>query len=210
MAASPGACRSECTDATTSGLLVEPPQDLPERARLELARRFLRSVGPSTPKEFAWWSGGWAGSFGASTRGELSDAQRTFRSLQKELAEVEFEGRKGWVLRMDRSRLERAEPVETVRLLPAGDPYLASADRALLVPQPRFRSALWPKFVWPGALLVNGELVGTWRRQVGRVTVRAWRPLEPNVKEAVEQEVSRMPIESATKEVRWSTRDVPL
>jgi len=57
---------------------------------------------------------------------------------------------------------------------------------------------------------VNGELVGTWRRQVGRVTVRAWRPLEPDVKDAVEEEVFRMPIESVTKEVRWSKGDVPL
>src|SRR5207247_8976515 len=74
----------------------------------------------------------------------------------------------------------------------------------------RFRSELWPNSVWPGALLVNGDLVGTWRRQVGRVTVRAWRPLEPEVKEAVGEEVSRMPIESATKEVRWSAGDGPL
>jgi len=34
--------------------------------------------------------------------------------------------------------------------------------------------------------------------------------LEPGVKEAVEEEVSQMPIESAKKEVRWSTGDVPL
>jgi hypothetical protein len=122
---------------------------------------------------------------------------------------VELEGQKQWVLRTDRSRLERAAPVETVRLLPAGDPYLASADRALLVPEPRFRSELWPKSVWPGALLVNGELVGMWRRQVGRVTVRAWRKLEPEIKDAVKEEVSRIPIESASKEVQWSTSDVP-
>jgi hypothetical protein len=205
-----GAVRIEWDGATTSWRLVEPPTEASEPACLELARRFLRSVGPSTPKEFGWWSGGWAGSFGASTRGELSDAQQTFRSLEKELTEVELEGRKRWVLRSDRSRLERAVPVETVRLLPAGDPYLASGDRALLVPQPRFRSELWPKSVWPGALLVNCEVVGVWRRQVGRVTVRAWRPLEPEVKEAVEEEVSGMPIESARKEVRWSTSDVPL
>src|SRR5439155_2367636 len=89
-----------------------------------------------------------------------------FRSLEKELTEVEFEGQKKWVLRTDCSRLEHALSVETVRLLPAGDPFLASADRGLLVPQPRFRSELWPKSVWPGALLVNGELVvpgvGSW------------------------------------------------
>jgi len=205
-----GAVRIEWDGATTSWRIVEPPPEAPEPARLELARRFLRSVGPSTPGEFAWWSGGWAGSFGESTRGELSDAQGTFLSLKKELAEVEFEGRKGWVLRTDRSRLERAEPVQTVRMLPAGDPFLASPDRAFLVPQIRFRSELWPKSVWPGALLVNGELVGAWRRQLGRVTVRAWRPLGADVKEAVEEEVSGIPIESARKEVRWSTGDAPL
>ena len=204
-----GAVRIEWDGATTSWRVVEPPREAPEPARLELARRFLRSVGPSTPEEFAWWSGGWAGSFGSPTRGELSDSQQTFRSLEKELIEVALEGRKRWALRADRSRLERAVPVETVRLLPAGDPFLASADRALLVPQPQFRSELWPKSVWPGALMLNEELVGTWRRQVGRVTARTWVPLEPEVKEAVEDEVSSMPIESATKEVRWSTGDVP-
>src|SRR5438128_2187380 len=93
-----GAVRIEWNGATTSWRLVEPPTQAPEPARLELARRFLRSVGPSTPKEFAWWSGGWAGSFGASTRGELSEAQQTFRSLENELTEVEFEGQKKWVL----------------------------------------------------------------------------------------------------------------
>jgi len=205
-----GAVRIEWDGATTSWRLVDPPTQAPESARLELARRFLRSVGPSTPEEFAWWSGGWAGSYDPSTRGVLSDAQETFRSLERELAEVELEGRKHWALRTDRPTLERAAPVDTVRLLPAGDPYLASADRALLVPQSRFRSELWPKSVWPGALLVNGEVVGTWRRQAGRVTLRAWRKLGPYAKEAVEEEVSGMPIESATKEVRWSTSGVPL
>jgi len=199
-----------CLEVELDGAIHRPVIRHRDRGHLELARRFLRSVGPSTPKEFAWWSGGWAGSFGYATRGELSDAQQTFRSLEKELTEVELEGRKRWILRTDRSRLERAVPVETVRLLPAGDPYLASADRALIVPQPLFRSELWPKSVWPGALMVNCELVGTWRRQVGRVTVRAWRPLGREVRDAVEEEVSGMPIESAGKEIRWSTSDVPL
>src|SRR3989441_999097 len=205
-----GGVRIKWDGATTSWRLVEPPIEASEPARLELARRFLRSVGPSTPKEFAWWSGGWAGSFTSATRGELSDAQETFRSLEKELTEVEVEGQKRWALRTDRFRLEPVVPFETVRLLPAGDPYLASPDRALLIPQPRYRSELWPKSVWPGALMVNGELVGTWRRQMGRVTVRPWRRLEPEVKDAVKEEVSGMPIESARKEVRWSTSNVPL
>jgi Winged helix DNA-binding domain len=199
-----GAVRIEWDGARTTWWIVEPPEVDAESARLELARRFLRSVGPSTAKEFASWSGGWAGSFGTPTRGEFSDAQQTFRSLEGELTEVDLEGQKRWALRTDLSRLERAVPVETVRLLPAGDPYLASADRALIVPQLRFRSELWPKSVWPGALMVNGELAGVWRRQLGRVTMRTWRKLEPGVKDAVAEEASSMPIESATKEVRWS------
>src|SRR5438034_2643280 len=50
------ALRIEWDGATTSWRLVEPPTEAPESARLELPRRFLRSVGPSTPAEFAWWS----------------------------------------------------------------------------------------------------------------------------------------------------------
>lgn len=200
-----GAVRIEWDGATTNWWLVEPPTEPAELARLELARRFLRSVGPSTPEEFAWWSGGWAGSFGSPTRAERTDAQQTFQSLERELTELELNGRKRWALRTDRSKLERAVPVETVRLLPAGDPFLASVDRALLVPEPQFRSELWPKSVWPGALMVNDEIVGTWRRQQGRVTVRPWRRLAREVIAAVETEVSNMPIESARKEVRWST-----
>src|SRR3989442_3483994 len=67
-----GAVRIEWNGATTSWRLVKPPNEAPEPSRLELARRFLRSIGPSTPEEFAWWSGGWAGSLGATTLGELS------------------------------------------------------------------------------------------------------------------------------------------
>ena len=89
MASMTGAVRIEWDGATTSWRVVEPPTEEAEPARLELARRFLRSVGPSTPAEFGWWTGGWAGSHGSATRGELSDARQTFRSLEKELVEVD-------------------------------------------------------------------------------------------------------------------------
>src|SRR5437870_11418068 len=65
-----GAVRIEWDGATTSWRLVGAPDEAPESARLELARRFLRSVGPSTPQEFAWWLVGWAGSYWPSTPGD--------------------------------------------------------------------------------------------------------------------------------------------
>jgi hypothetical protein len=176
----------------TKWWIFDPPADNPEFARLELARRFLRSLAPSTPEEFAWWSGV-----------ALPDARQTFRTLEKELVEVDVEGRKSWVLKSDRLAVERTASVATVRLLPPGDPYLAAGDRKLLLPETRFRSELWPKSVWPGALLVYGELAGTWRRQAGWVTIRPWRRLKSEIREVVEREVDAMPIESTKKGIRW-------
>ena len=52
------------------------------------------------------------------------------------------------------------------RLLPSGDTYflLAGEERELLIPRADQRQRLWTSRVWPGALLVEGEIRGTWRR----------------------------------------------
>lgn len=194
VASASGMVRIEWDGSRTRWWIVDPPTIDPERARLELARRFLRSVGPASPEEYAWWSGNTPG-----------DARQTFQLLGRELAEVLLEGRRSWILRRDLHTLQDAILPETVRLLPPGDPFLATPDRNMLVPIQRFRNELWPKSVWPGALLVNGEIVGTWRRQIGRVVVHAWQNLSAKTKAQVKEEVMNMPIVSTKKEVRWST-----
>ena len=193
-AAITGTVRIDWDASSTTWWVVDPPVVEAEPARLELACRFLRSLGPATAKEFAWWSGVL-----------LSDARQTFRSLERELTEVELDGRKSWVLRTDRAALEHAAASNTVRLLPPGDPYLAAGDRELLAPESRFRSELWPRSVWPGALMVDGELVGTWRRRLGHVVVQPWRTIGAETKSSVETEVLAMPVESTTKEIRWAS-----
>jgi Winged helix DNA-binding domain len=171
---------------------VDPPEEDTEWSRLELARRFLGSMGPSTPASFAWWSGV-----------TLSDAKTTFRSLGRELSEVNNSGLQSWALRKNRALLEKVSRVDTVRLLPPGDPYLCIADHEMLVPEAYFRAELWPRSVWPGALFVGGDVTGTWRRSKGRVTIRPWRRITEEITEAVDQEVQHMPIESSKKEARW-------
>jgi hypothetical protein len=42
--------------------------------------------------------------------------------------------------------------------------------------------------VWPGALLVEGEIVGVWRRSAGEVSIDAWRRLSSAERQAVEVE----------------------
>ena len=51
------------------------------------------------------------------------------------------------------------------------------------MPDAHLRSELWTSRVWPGAVLVGGEIVGTWRRAEAMVTLQSWRPLSrPNAR----------------------------
>jgi len=123
--------------------------------------------------------------------------------MESELSEVKLSQERAWILRTDAPLLDKASPSSTVRLLPAGDPYLGAADRSLIVPDPRFRAELWPRSVWPGALFASGELVGTWRRQQGRVRIQPWKKLASEIRDQVEGEVRTLPIESAKNAVVW-------
>ena len=53
---------------------------------------------------------------------------------------------------------------------------------------------LWTPRVWPGAVLVAGEIVGTWRRAQRKLTVQAWRKLSPAEREAVVAEAEALPL----------------
>jgi hypothetical protein len=176
---------------------VPPPDiDLPN-ARLELARRYLHIFGPTTPAAFAEWAG-------------ISSAlgRAAFEGLMGSLTPVRTPVGEAWILAADEPTL-RAQPVPAAgaRLLPSGDAYflLHGADRQLLVPEAERRRALWTPRVWPGAVLVGGELVGTWRRAHTDVTIQPWRPLSPAEREAVHAEAESLPLPGARArfEIRW-------
>jgi DNA glycosylase AlkZ-like len=93
------------------------------------------------------------------------------------------------------------------RLLPSGDAYLLAGDRELLVADDDRRRSLWPpSTVWPGGVMVDGELVGTWRRAHAAMTVDPWRRLSRAAREAVEAEAAGLPIPGVEKKisVRWN------
>ena len=48
--------------------------------------------------------------------------------------------------------------------------------------------------MWPGALLVAGEIVGTWRRAQRTMTIQAWRKLSRAAREAVVAEAESLPL----------------
>ena len=93
------------------------------------------------------------------------------------------------------------------RLLPSGDTYylLWGRDRELLVRDAGRREELWTSRVWPGALLVGGEVAGTWRRANEKLSIQAWRRLTPAERDAVEAEATSLPLPGLQGRivVRW-------
>ncbi|MPV36424.1 DNA glycosylase AlkZ-like family protein [Georgenia subflava] len=175
---------------------VPPPDVEPAEARAELARRYLHVFGPATPEGWGAWAG---------IRPAVAAA--TFESLLPSLTPVRTPVGDAWVLAEDEPGLDVAPgPATPARLLPSGDPYylLQGVDRALLVPDESRRSALWTSRVWPGAVLVDGEIVGTWRRSQATVTIEPWRRPAPAERDAVEAEAASLPLpDVGSITVRW-------
>jgi hypothetical protein len=84
---------------------------------------------------------------------------------------VTIEGRRAWAAADQLALLADPPPPPHLRLLPPFDPLLTGRDRALLVPDPARRRALWPTLGQPGAVLVDGEVVGTWRPRASGKTL---------------------------------------
>jgi hypothetical protein len=177
---------------------VPRPEIDPLDARRELARRYLHVYGPTTPQAFAKWAG-------------VGDAagRATFESLGRELAAVRAPTGDAWILARDEATVrEPARPAAPARLLPSGDAFylLHGADRELLVPDARQRGELWTSRVWPGAVLVAGEIVGTWRRAHADLSIQPWRRLTRAERAAVEAEAESLPLprlEGKAIVVRW-------
>ena len=76
------------------------------------------------------------------------------------------------------------------------------------MPQPERRAALWTARVWPGAILVEGEIVGTWRRAQANFTMEPWQRLSAAEREAVEAEAGALPLPRTQGRVRvqWGAR----
>jgi len=176
---------------------VPPPEVDPREARLELARRYLHVFGPATPAAFAGWAG-------IAARGGVA----AFDALRRSLTPVRTPVGDAWILTRDEATFRAAPgPTASARLLPSGDAYflLQGDDRELLVPDADRRRALWTPRVWPGGVLVEGEVVGTWRRAEATVTVQAWRRLSRAACDAVEAEAESLPLPGVGGRivVRW-------
>jgi len=178
---------------------VPVPEMEPYDALLELARRYLHVFGPATPETFANWAGI-----------RPSRSITAFGALGKSLIPVQTPIGEAWILSQDVPLFSSvSNPAAPARLLPSGDTWflLHGADRELLVPNEQNRRSLWTTRVWPGALVVEGETVGTWRRAQHVLTIQPWIRLSRAQRDAVETEAGSLPLPGINRpmDIRWAS-----
>ena len=180
--------------------MVPPPTVDPATARLELARRYVHIFAPTTPEAFAEWAGI------SPMRGRA-----TFDALARSLTPVGTPVGDAWILTKDEEafRTPVGRAVAAARLLPSGDAHflLQGADRELLVPDSDRRRELWTPRVWPGAVLVAGEVAGTWRRAGAVVSIQPWHRLSTAARAAVALEAESLPVPNVQGRIRvtWAS-----
>lgn len=145
-----------------------------DEALAELSRRYFRSHGPATIRDFVWWSG-------LTT----TDAKRGLEMIDADREEVD--GLTYWSVDSDLrpSRTHRAH------LLPIYDEYLvAHRDREAVPPGPRVINRGIKPVMFQHAVVIDGHVAGTWRTSP-KVAVTPLRRLTALERRAVTEAIDR-------------------
>ena len=134
--------------------------DVQESLR-EVCRRYLRTYGPGTPKDFGEWF--------TSRQFKPADARALFDSIANELEAVDVEGHEAFVLVGD---ADFPSPEASVHLLPEYDVYVMGfRERDQLVPaEARDQVAAHGRGKYEGPagvrfLMIDGIAAGLWERK---------------------------------------------
>jgi hypothetical protein len=132
-----------------------PPIERDE-ALLRLTKTYFATRGPATALDFAWWAGI-----------TLSDARRGIDIGQPSLQHETIDGHSFWSgLPVSRARKESS----SAHLLPIYDEYFVSyKDRSASMRRLR-RAGVEPEtnLLFGNNVVVDGQLLGTWKRVLGR------------------------------------------
>ena len=154
-----------------------------DEALAELARRYFVSHGPATLQDFTWWSGLPA-----------KDARRAVDMAKPGLVSEEVDSRAYWA---DGSRSRAAKAGSGLHLLPAYDEYiLAYKDRAASLHSQHHRAAISTNGVFYPTVLLDGKVIGLWRRTIAKdqvvVSHKLFRPLDQPARRMMEKAARRV------------------
>lgn len=138
---------------------IGPTPLLPrEEAREALARRYFRSHGPATLADFAWWSGL-----------PMADVRAALADLQPELVSETLDGQTYW----QSADAPPAPPADSLHLLPCFDEFTVSyKDRRASVDPAHAPHVMTANGIFKPIVVVNGRVVGSWKREITRQGVR--------------------------------------
>ena len=148
-------------------------------ARLDVVRTHLRFWGPSTIADVA----GFVDTTATQVRAHWPD----------DVDAVDVDGEERFVLTGDEPAGDAAG---VLRLLGPYDPFLQLRDRHLLVDDAAKRKALWPTIGRPGAVVVDGEVLGLWRPKTSgerlTINVQPWRRFRLGERARLDAEAQRL------------------
>jgi hypothetical protein len=153
-----------------------------EEAAAELARRYLSTRGPAQVEDFSWWSGL-----------PLTTCRAAFTSLTPRVTKESIDGRTYFALS---TPPRRPESRALAHWVPAFDEYLvAYRDRsAMVLPEHALRVNGGGGMLNP-CVLVNGRVVGLWKRALSRtrvhLTAHLFEPLSASEERLVTQAADR-------------------
>ena len=163
------------------------PKQVDRAALRRLVLAYLTLLGPASPADAADYLG--------ARRADLDDAWPESDLLEVRVGRADTAKPTYLPKRQERALASPPEP-DLVRLLGPFDPYLQARDRAVLVPDKTAHKALWPVLARPGAVLVDGEIAGTWRGKAsaGKLTIAVdpFAALPAPAWEQVEAEAERV------------------
>jgi len=145
----------------------------------ELVRRYLAAWGPSTPADFAAWSG-------------LKGVARWFEALGDEVVTLRDDGKRTLYDLRDAPR-PAGDTSAPARLLPEFDAVMLGwQDRTRMISAADARLIANRNLQIPAVVLVDGFVNGTWKlerkRKAAVLTIRTFRPLGNVERSALEDE----------------------
>lgn len=127
-----------------------------DEALTELTKRYFQSHGPSQVKDFSWWSGL-----------TLSDTRKGIELLGSTLQKMETEEKTYYLFAS-----KQTEKADSVFLVPGFDEYfIAYTDRSDVLDKTYAKELNQGGGMVSGAVVVNGMMVGGWRRTFERKSV---------------------------------------
>lgn len=130
-----------------------------DEALAEFVRRYFTSHGPATLQDFVWWSGL-----------SMAEAKTGLELVKSQLMHEDVDGQTYWFAT---STLPAKDLAQTTYLLPSFDEYTVGyTDRSAVFDKSHTNKLnAWGNILGSYTMVLNGQIVGIWKRTIKKDTV---------------------------------------